>query len=258
MEASLYDFIILAASGFTGNRSESDKAVGNSQMGQLIPTPRRQFPLLTADISDPQSIHRLCTQTKLILNCAGLFRRYGEPVVAACVETGLESKNKIVANFGTFESAVLGVANADRLVQLRRSRPRRPRPTIPGCPPPKGPTVEHNTKRQAFGLKNGPSEDEVDSASFKMWFVGHGFSNNNGGGNRELDMKVVTRMMGPESGYVATSIILVQCAFVVLSKREILPKGGVLTPEVAVPKTKPSGNAARLRPPVSKTTPEKS
>ncbi|KAG7022331.1 putative mitochondrial saccharopine dehydrogenase-like oxidoreductase, partial [Cucurbita argyrosperma subsp. argyrosperma] len=80
--------------------------------------------------------------------------------------------------------------------------------------------------------KNGPSEDEVDSASFKMWFVGHGFSNNNGGGNRELDMKVVTRMMGPESGYVATSIILVQCAFVVLSKREILPKGGVLTPGI--------------------------
>lgn len=46
----------------------------------------------------------------------------------------LESKNKIVANFGTFESAVLGVANADRLVQLRRSRPRRPRPTVRKIP----------------------------------------------------------------------------------------------------------------------------
>ncbi|KAG6588500.1 putative mitochondrial saccharopine dehydrogenase-like oxidoreductase, partial [Cucurbita argyrosperma subsp. sororia] len=391
MEASLYDFIILAASGFTGkyvvrqaleflNPSPSSPLKSFALAGRnptklsetlkwaAHPNSPPSIPLLTADISDPQSIHRLCTQTKLILNCAGLFRRYGEPVVAACVETGcdyldiceepefmekmeanyheravengclvisacgfdsvpaelgfifnskqwvgesapnrveaylsLESKNKIVANFGTFESAVLGVANADRLVQLRRSRPRRPRPTIPGCPPPKGPTVEHNKEtslwavrlpsadstvvrrtlsslaetlmvfpvltsaskrsnrgqlgiiigllsRSSFGRwllltfpsifslgwfrKNGPSEDEVDSASFKMWFVGHGFSNNNGGGNRELDMKVVTRMMGPESGYVATSIILVQCAFVVLSKREILPKGGVLTPGI--------------------------
>ncbi|XP_023530245.1 probable mitochondrial saccharopine dehydrogenase-like oxidoreductase At5g39410 [Cucurbita pepo subsp. pepo] len=420
MEAPLYDFIILGASGFTGkyvvrealkflNPSSSSSPLKSFALAGRNPTKLMEtlkwaahpnsppsIPLLTADISDPQSIHRLCTQTKLILNCAGPFRRYGEPVVAACVETGcdyldicgepefmekmeanyheravdngclvisacgfdsvpaelgfifnskqwvgesapnrveaylsLESKNKIVANFGTFESAVLGVANADRLVQLRRSRPRRPRPTIPGCPPPKGPTVEHNKEtslwavrlpsadstvvrrtlsslaenphglpsvnerveeieqrtafwssmkpahfsvkighkslicilqmiavgmiigllsRSSFGTwllltfpsifslgwfrKNGPSEDEVDSASFKMWFVGHGFSNNNGRENRELDMKIVTRVMGPESGYVATPIILLQCALIVLRKREILPKGGVLTPGI--------------------------
>ncbi|XP_022969671.1 probable mitochondrial saccharopine dehydrogenase-like oxidoreductase At5g39410 [Cucurbita maxima] len=419
MEAPLYDFIILGASGFTGkyvvrealkflNPSPSSPLKSFALAGRnptkltetlkwaAHPNSPPPIPLLTADISDPQSIHRLCTQTKLILNCVGPFRRYGEPVVAACVETGcdyldicgepefmekmeanyheravengclvisacgfdsvpaelglmfnskqwvgesapnrieaylsLESKKKIVGNFGTFESAVLGVANAGRLVQLRRSRPRRPRPSIPGPPPPKGPTVEHNketglwavrlpsadstvvrrtlsslaenphglpgvnesveeieqratfwssVKPAHFGVKigsksligtlriiavgmfiglfgitsfgrwllltfpsvfslgwfkkKGPSEDEVDSASFKMWFVGHGFSNKSGEGNGEPDMKIVTRVMGPEIGYITTPIILVQCALIVLSKREILPKGGALTPGI--------------------------
>ncbi|XP_023530251.1 probable mitochondrial saccharopine dehydrogenase-like oxidoreductase At5g39410 [Cucurbita pepo subsp. pepo] len=419
MEAPLYDFIILGASGFTGkyvvrealkflNPSPSSPLKSFALAGRnptkltetlkwaAHPNSPPPIPLLTADVSDPQSIHHICTQTKLILNCVGPFRRYGEPVVAACVETGcdyldicgepefmekmeanyheravengclvisacgfdsvpaelglmfnskqwvgesapnrieaylsLESKRKIVGNFGTFESAVLGVANAGRLVQLRRSRPRRPRPTIPGPPPPKGPTVEHNketglwavrlpsadatvvrrtlsslaqnphglpgvnerveeieqrttfwssVKPAHFGVKigsksligtlriiavgmfiglfgktsfgrwllltfpsvfslgwfkkKGPSEDEVDSASFKMWFVGHGFSNKSGEGNGEADMKIVTRVMGPEIGYITTPIILVQCALIVLSKREVLPKGGALTPGI--------------------------
>lgn len=42
----------------------------------------------------------------------------------------LESERRIVGNFGTFESAVLGVANADKLKELRRSRPRRARPAV--------------------------------------------------------------------------------------------------------------------------------
>ncbi|KAG6588499.1 putative mitochondrial saccharopine dehydrogenase-like oxidoreductase, partial [Cucurbita argyrosperma subsp. sororia] len=419
MESSLYDFIILGASGFTGkhvvrqalqflNPSPSSPLKSFALAGRN-PTKLSEtlkwaanlhspppIPLLIADITDPQSIHRLCTQTKLILNCVGPFRRYGEPVVAACVETGcdyldicgepefmekmeanyheravengslvisacgfdsvpaefgfmfnskqwvgesapnrieaylsLESKNKIVGNFGTFESAVLGVANADQLVQLRRSRARRPRPKIPGPCPPKGQFVEHNeetglwavrlpsadspivrrtlsslaetphglpgvnerveeieqrttfwssVKPARFGVKigsksligilqiiavgmimgklakssfgrwllltfpsvfslgcfekKGPSKDEVDSASFKMWFVGYGYRNKNGEGSREVDMKIVTRVMGPEVGYVATPIILVQCALIVLSKREVLPKGGVLTPGI--------------------------
>lgn len=42
----------------------------------------------------------------------------------------LESDKKIAGNFGTYESAVLGVANAEKLKELRRSRPRRPRPSV--------------------------------------------------------------------------------------------------------------------------------
>lgn len=42
----------------------------------------------------------------------------------------LESDKRIVGNFGTYESAVLGVANAQELQKLRRSRPRRARPVV--------------------------------------------------------------------------------------------------------------------------------
>ncbi|XP_038903070.1 probable mitochondrial saccharopine dehydrogenase-like oxidoreductase At5g39410 [Benincasa hispida] len=417
MEEPPYDLIILGATGFTGkyvvrealkflNSSFPLKsfALAGRNLTKLTETLKwaahphspPPIPLLIADIADPQSIRRLCTQTNLILNCVGPFRYYGEPVVAACVETGcdyldicgepefmekmeanyheravqsgalvvsacgfdsvpaelgfifnsrqwvgqsapnrieaymsLESKRRVVWNFGTFESAVLGVANADQLLKLRRSRPRRPRPKIPGPPPPKGPTIEHkkdiglwavrlpsadssvvrrtlstlaenpqglpgvnesadeieqrktfwsSVKPAHFGVKlgsksligilriitvgmligllartslgrwllltfplvfslgwfrrKGPSEDGVNSASFKMWFVGHGFSSSNSEGNAEPDMEIVTRVMGPEIGYLTTAIILVQCALIVLSKREALPQGGTLTPGI--------------------------
>lgn len=243
----------------------------------------------------------------------------------------LESDKRIVGNFGTYESAVLGVANAQELQKLRQSRPRRARPVIPGPAPLRGPLVEsqkriglwaiklpsadatvvrrtlsiltenphglpganespeQREKREAFwstvkpayfgvklgskslldifrfiilgisigllsGLsfgrwlllkfpsifslgwfrKRGPSEDEVESASFKMWFIGHGFSDSSlvSQGNAKPDMEIITRVTGPEIGYIATPIILIQCALIVLSQREILPKGGVFPPGI--------------------------
>jgi short subunit dehydrogenase-like uncharacterized protein len=42
----------------------------------------------------------------------------------------LESEKRMVGNFATYESAVLGVANAHNLQTFRRSRPRRPRPQV--------------------------------------------------------------------------------------------------------------------------------
>lgn len=243
----------------------------------------------------------------------------------------LESDKRIVGNFGTYESAVLGVANVDKLQELRRSRPKRPRPVIPGPPPPRGPlmdylkelgvwavklpsadaivvrrtlsclaenphglpgvneSTEQVERREAFwssikpahfgvkiasksllgvvrfitvgvfiGLfgktgigrwlllkfpslfslgwfrKKGPTEDEVASATFKMWFVGHGFSDGSLAlqENRKPDTKIITRVMGPEIGYLTTPIILVQCALILLKERDNLPKGGVLPPGI--------------------------
>ncbi|KAJ6707491.1 MITOCHONDRIAL SACCHAROPINE DEHYDROGENASE-LIKE OXIDOREDUCTASE-RELATED [Salix viminalis] len=387
----LYDLIILGASGFTGKYVIREALkflnVPSSPLKSLAlagrnPTKLAQtlkwashpdhpppIPILTAETADPASLHHLCSQSKLILNCVGPFRLHGEPVVAACAETGcdyldicgepefmermevkyhekamdtgslvisacgfdsvpaelgwmfnskqwvgpaapnqieaylsLESEKRIVGNFGTYESAVLGVANAEQLVELRRSRPKRARPAIPGPFPPKGPIIDHQKeiglwavklpsadsvvvrrtlatltenprglpglnesleqikKREAFwstvkpahfgvklssktllgifrfiavGMKKGPSEDEVRSASFKMWFVGRGFSDMNVSRDKSKpDMEITTRVMGPEIGYLTTPIILVQCALILLSHRSNLPQGGVFPPGI--------------------------
>ncbi|GAV61720.1 Saccharop_dh domain-containing protein, partial [Cephalotus follicularis] len=413
-----YDLIILGASGFTGKYvvKEALKFLNNNPLKTLalagrnpnklahtlqwatLPSPPPPIPILTADTTDPPSLRRLCSQTRLILNCVGPFRLHGDPVVAACAETGcdyldicgepefmermeekyhekavetgallvsacgfdsvpaelglmfnsrqweapavpnrveaylsLESDRRIVGNFGTFESAVLGVANVEQLQQLRRSRPRRARPVIPGPAPPKGPMIEHQkeiglwavklpsadsivvrktlatltenpqglpgvnesaewkerregfwsaVKSAHFGVKigsksffgiirfiivgmsigllgrtafwrslllkfpsifslgwfrkSGPSEDEVRSASFQMWFLGHGFSDSSlvSQGNSKPDTEIITRVTGPEIGYVTTPIILLQCALILLSQRENLPKGGALPPGI--------------------------
>ncbi|XP_055803864.1 probable mitochondrial saccharopine dehydrogenase-like oxidoreductase At5g39410 [Solanum dulcamara] len=415
-----YDVIILGASGFTGKyvirealkflnvpssplKNLAIAGRNSSKLSQALqwasrPNPPPQIPILTADTTDPSSLRDLASQTKIILNCVGPFRLYGEPVVEACADCGcdyldisgepefmermemkyhdkavengslvvsacgfdsipaelglmfnsrqwlppavangveayvsLESDKRIVGNFGTYESAVLGVANVDKLQELRRSRPKRPRPVIPGPPPPKGPLMNHLKevgvwavklpsadaivvrrtlsclaenphglpgvnesteqveRREAFwssikpahfgvkiasksplgvvrfiivgmfiGLfgktgigrwlllkfpslfslgwfrKKGPTEDEVASATFKMWFVGHGFSDGNfaSQGNRKPDTEIITRVMGPEIGYLTTPIILVQCALIFLKERNNLPKGGVFPPGI--------------------------
>ncbi|KAL9391737.1 hypothetical protein Peur_015657 [Populus x canadensis] len=415
----LYDLIILGASGFTGKYVVKEALkflnVPSSPLKSLAlagrnPTKLAQtlkwashpdhpppIPILTADTTNPASLHHLCSQSKLILNCVGPFRLLGEPVVAACAETGcdyldicgepefmermevkyhekametgslvvsacgfdsvpaelgwmfnsrhwvgpaapnqieaylsLESEKRIVGNFGTYESAVLGVANVEQLVELRRSRPKRARPAIPGPFPTKGPMIDHQKeiglwavklpsadsvvvrrtlstltenprglpglnespeqieKRDAFwstvkpahfgvklgsktllgvfrfiavgmfiGLlgrnaigrwlllkfpsffslgwfrKKGPSDDEVRSASFKMWFVGRGFSDMNVSQDKKKpDTEITTRVVGPEIGYLTTPIILVQCALILLSHRDNLPKGGVFPPGI--------------------------
>ncbi|KAK4744000.1 hypothetical protein SAY87_010312 [Trapa incisa] len=415
-----FDMVILGASGFTGKyvvrealkflnapssplrslalagRSPARLSSALEWAAQPGPPPS-DIAILTADATDPESLGRLCSQTKVILNCVGPFRFYGEPVVAACVEIGcdyldicgepefmermeakyhakavetgslvisacgfdsipaelgftfnsrqwtepavvnrveaylsLESQKRIIGNFGTYESAVHGVANVDKLQELRRSRPRRSRPTIPG-PPPHGPTIENQKKvglwavklpsadpavvrrtlsmladnpqgipgvreglqqcekRQAFwstvkpahfGLKigsksmlgflrmitvgifigalggtaigrwlllkfpsvfslgwfkkKGPSEEEVRSASFKMWFIGQGYSNGELAMERNAtpDTEIMTRVTGPEIGYLTTSIILVQCGLTLLSQRDNLPKGGTFPPGI--------------------------
>ena len=78
--------------------------------------------------------------------------------------------------------------------------------------------------------KKGPSEEEVVSATFKMWFVGQGYSDNSVALNP--DTQVITRVMGPEIGYLTTPIVLLQCALVLLEDRDNLPKGGVYTPGI--------------------------
>jgi short subunit dehydrogenase-like uncharacterized protein len=78
----------------------------------------------------------------------------------------------------------------------------------------------------------GPTEEEVNSSSFKMWFVGHGYSDVAHASERgsKPDKEVITKVSGSDVGYITTSIILVQCSLILLSQRGNLPKGGVYTP----------------------------
>lgn len=111
-----FDVIILGASGFTGKHvlKEALKFLNNNSSSSSLnfnsiaiagrnpkkltetlnwatrPNPPPKIPILTADTSDPNSLHTLCLKTRLILNCVGPFRRHGEPVVAACVDTGCD------------------------------------------------------------------------------------------------------------------------------------------------------------------------
>ncbi|KAG0460232.1 hypothetical protein HPP92_023360 [Vanilla planifolia] len=413
-----FDLVIFGASGFTGkyvirealkflsspscpvrtlalagrNPSKISEALAWAASPSTPP-----IPVLSADVSDPSSLLAICRRTGLLINCVGPFRLYGEPVVAACVETGtdyldvcgepefmermevkfhesakeagalvvsacgfdsvpaemgfifhsrqwelqtklnqvvayvvLESERRIVGNLGTYESAVLGVANITNLQELRQSRPRRVRPQIAG-PPIKHKSIEYQNslglwalklpsadafvvrrtlsaltenpeglegvdetddykeKRKQFWMmvkpahfgvkigskspfeilrfmltglfigilgvfafgrkllfkfpeifslgwfrKRGPTEEEVHSATFKMWFVGKGYSNARvaSEGDGKPDTEIITRVSGPEVGYVATPIILMQCAIIVLSQRHNLPKGGVYPPGI--------------------------
>ncbi|XP_020572923.1 probable mitochondrial saccharopine dehydrogenase-like oxidoreductase At5g39410 [Phalaenopsis equestris] len=417
--ASDFDLVIFGASGFTGKyvirealkffssptcpfktlalAGRNPSKISESLAWAASPSSPPPIPIISADVSDRLSLLNLFRRTRLVLNCVGPFRLYGDPVVAACVEVGtdyldisgepefmermelqyhemakhtgalvisacgfdsipaemgfifhsrqweppaaanrveayvvLESERSIVGNIGTYMSAVLGVANASSLQELRRSKPRRARPQIPGPPfkpksiekqkslalwalklpsadaivvrrtlaalteNPEGlqgadETDEHAVKRRqlwltikpahfgvkigskspwsilrfmitglfigllgmfAFGRKlllkfpaffslggfsnRGPTEEEVDSASFKMWFVGEGYSDVRlaAEGKAKPDTEIITRVSGPEIGYVTTPIILIQCAFIVLSQRHNLPKGGVYPPGI--------------------------
>lgn len=49
-----------------------------------------QVPIIEADINNYDSILDMCKRTRLIINCVGPYRFFGEPVVKACVEAGAD------------------------------------------------------------------------------------------------------------------------------------------------------------------------
>ena len=101
-----YDFVIFGATGFTGQyvvkevqriaSSENIKwAVAGRNRQKLVDVVSRQTDLQTesfandiiiADVNDYQSLLMMCKQAKVVLDCVGPYRFYGEPVVRACVE----------------------------------------------------------------------------------------------------------------------------------------------------------------------------
>ena len=118
-----FDLIILGASGFTGkyvlkealkflntpsSPLTSIAIAGRSptKLAQTLqwaskPNPPPSLPILHADTTDPSSLRALCSQTHLILNCVGPFRHHGEPVVAACTDTGCAFEHSFLSSLTT-------------------------------------------------------------------------------------------------------------------------------------------------------------
>jgi len=88
--------------------------------------------------------------------------------------------------------------------------------------------------------REGPTEKQMEETSFSLTMYGEGYSDGQTttGRTDKPDKKIVVRVSGPEPGYVATPILMVQAAVVLLKEKENLPpSGGVLPPGAAFAKT---------------------
>ncbi|XP_059533603.1 saccharopine dehydrogenase-like oxidoreductase isoform X2 [Myotis daubentonii] len=79
----------------------------------------------------------------------------------------------------------------------------------------------------------------IDAASFTMTFFGQGYSHGCPIEDKKPNIRVCTQVKGPEAGYIATPIAMVQAAMTLLNDVSNLPSvGGVFTPGAAFAKTK--------------------
>lgn len=109
-----FDLIVYGASGFTGQRicqnllssvlkqkpdlkwavagrnvNRIKESLKNAAIGAetSVDSVLNSVPIITASNDDPETLKQMSSQAKLVVNCVGPFRFYGEPVVTACIET---------------------------------------------------------------------------------------------------------------------------------------------------------------------------
>ncbi len=107
MPSSKFDIVVYGATGFTGQlvaeylaarykgdaslkwamagRSKDKLAVVRDAIGAPADTP-----LIVADASDPASLKAMITQAKAVITTVGPYQFYGNDVLAACVEAGVD------------------------------------------------------------------------------------------------------------------------------------------------------------------------
>ncbi|XP_069786968.1 saccharopine dehydrogenase-like oxidoreductase [Narcine bancroftii] len=89
-----------------------------------------------------------------------------------------------------------------------------------------------------YFTKQGPTEQQMEGSSFSFTFFGEGYKEDQDPQKGKPSVKICTRVRGPEPGYVATSIAMVQAAVTILWEKKSLPnRGGVYTPGAAFSKT---------------------
>ncbi|RWS06356.1 hypothetical protein B4U79_08761 [Dinothrombium tinctorium] len=105
-----FDLIVFGATGYTGSycieymvkclqneaknykwavagRSEEKLRRTKDEVSKLINHDLSSIPVIVADLNDEQSLENMCKRCKVLLNCVGPYRDYGEPVTRACIKT---------------------------------------------------------------------------------------------------------------------------------------------------------------------------
>ncbi|XP_075155733.1 saccharopine dehydrogenase-like oxidoreductase [Haematobia irritans] len=107
MATEKLDAIIFGATGYTGKivvedaieilkdfkwgiagRNESKLLTIRESIGNRIGQDLSHIPIIIADVSDSKSLDEMAKRCKIILNCVGPYRVYGEAVVKACIDAG--------------------------------------------------------------------------------------------------------------------------------------------------------------------------
>lgn len=104
-----FDIVLFGATGFTGQltaeylarhggaglrwalagRSAEKLKVVRARLTDASPQ-CRELPLLEADVGDADSMRRLAESARVVISTVGPYIEYGEPLLAACAETGTD------------------------------------------------------------------------------------------------------------------------------------------------------------------------
>lgn len=89
-----------------------------------------------------------------------------------------------------------------------------------------------------FFSKAGPTRKQMEGSSFQFAFYGEGYTEGQDPSKGKPNAKIRTLVQGPEAGYVATPIAMVQAALTILNEPSALPtKGGVYSPGAVFSRT---------------------
>lgn len=107
MSSDRFDVVIFGATGYTGKyairaavnvlknlrwavagRNQKKLEQSLQEAGEKVGQDLSKIPIIIADIEDENSLLEMTKQAKVIANCAGPYRFFGEQVVKACIETG--------------------------------------------------------------------------------------------------------------------------------------------------------------------------
>ena len=69
-------------------RDEGRLKAALARAGAVVEADLSRVPTIICDSSDTSSLLAMASQAKVVLNCVGPYRFYGEPVVESCVEAG--------------------------------------------------------------------------------------------------------------------------------------------------------------------------